>query len=72
MHGNKAKLRHPTLALLRCKANFQIFELGLIAVQIELFQFMSLALLRYKAKFQIFELSLIAVQIELLQFMSLA
>ena len=35
MYGNKAKLKCPSLALLRCKMNFEIFELGLIAVQIK-------------------------------------
>ena len=35
MHGNKAKLKLPSLALLQCKSNIQIFELGLIAVHIE-------------------------------------
>ena len=32
--GNKAKLKRPSLALLWCKSNFLISELGLIAVQI--------------------------------------
>ena len=32
VHANKAKLKFLSLALLRCKSNFQIFELGLIAV----------------------------------------
>ena len=36
MHGNKAKLKRPSLALLRCESKFGIFELGLIAVQIGL------------------------------------
>ena len=31
VHGNKAKLKRPSLALLRCKMTFEIFELGLIA-----------------------------------------
>ena len=35
MHRNKAKLKRTSLALLRCKLTFEIFELGLIAVQIE-------------------------------------
>ena len=35
VHGNKAKLKRPSLALLRCKMTFEIFELGLISVQIE-------------------------------------
>ena len=48
MHGNKAKLKRPSLALLRFKITFEIFELGLIAVQNE---------------FQVFELGPIAVQI---------
>ena len=47
MHGNKAKLKRPSLALLRCKMIFEIFELGLIAAQNE---------------FKIFELGLIAAQ----------
>ena len=34
VHGNKAKLKRPSLALLRCKSKFEMFELGLIAVQI--------------------------------------
>ena len=33
VHGNKAKLKGPSLALLRCKQTLEIFELGLIAVQ---------------------------------------
>ena len=33
VHGNKAKLKRATLALLRCKMTFEIFDLGLIAVQ---------------------------------------
>ena len=33
VHGNKAKLKPPSLALLRCKLTFEIFELDLIAVQ---------------------------------------
>ena len=33
VHGNKAKQKRPGLALLRCKMTFQIFGLGLIAVQ---------------------------------------
>ena len=37
VHGNKAKLKRLSLVLLRCKSKFEIFELGLIAVQIELF-----------------------------------
>ena len=36
VHGNKAKVKLLSLALLRCKSLFQIFELGLIAVQIEI------------------------------------
>ena len=36
MHGNKAKLKLPSLALLRFKMTFEIFELGHIAVQIGL------------------------------------
>ena len=36
MQGNKAKLKRPSLALLRCKISFEIFGLGLIAVQIGL------------------------------------
>ena len=50
MHANKAKLKRPSLALLRFKITFEIFELGLIAVQNE---------------FQVFELDPIAVQIRL-------
>ena len=33
------KLNRPRLALLRCKSKFEIFELGLIAVQIEIRHF---------------------------------
>ena len=36
VHGNKAKLKRLSLALKRCKSIFQIFEIGLIAVQIVL------------------------------------
>ena len=39
LHGNKAKLECPSLALLRYKSNFLIFELALIAVQIEFSNF---------------------------------
>ena len=39
VHGNKAKLKSPSLASLRCKSKFEIFELGLIAVQINLSNF---------------------------------
>ena len=39
MHGNKAKLSRPSLALMRGKSKFEIFKLGLIEVQIELFIF---------------------------------
>ena len=39
VHGNKAKLNVPSLALLQCKPAFEIFELGLIAVQIANFNF---------------------------------
>ena len=49
VHGNKAKLKRPSLALLRCKMTFEILKLGLIALQ---------------NHFQIFELGLIAVQNE--------
>ena len=49
VYGNKARLKCPSLALLRCKSEFKIFELGLIAVQIDII---------------IFEFGLIAVQIE--------
>ena len=34
VHGNKAKLKRPSWALLRCKSNFSIFEVGLISLQI--------------------------------------
>ena len=47
VHGNKAKLKRPSLALLRCQSKFEILVLGLIAVQIEI---------------RIFEVGLIAVQ----------
>ena len=53
MHANKAKLKPPSLASLRFKITFEIFELGLIAVQNE---------------FQIFELDLISVQISFSNF----
>ena len=33
VHGNKAKLKRSSLALLRCKMTFEIFELVLITVQ---------------------------------------
>ena len=36
VHRNKAKRKRPSLALLWCKSRFEIFELGLIAVQIGL------------------------------------
>ena len=40
VHGNKAKLKRPGLALLRCKSNFFfIFELGLIAMKLKLLKF---------------------------------
>ena len=39
VHGNKAKPKRPGLALLRCKMTFQIFGLGLIAVQNEFSNF---------------------------------
>ena len=39
VHVNKTKLKRPSLALLPCKLNILIFELGLIAVQIEFFNF---------------------------------
>ena len=47
------KLKRPSLALLRCKLTFEIFELGLIAVQNDISNFL---------------LGLIAVQIELFYF----
>ena len=79
VHGNKARLKGRSLALLRCKPNFLIFELGLNAVQIEfsdfrawpycganqIFRLSSLALFRWKSNFLIFELGLISVKIEL-------
>ena len=52
MHGNKAKLKRPSLALLRCKSRFEIFKFGLIAVRINFFEFLSLALLRCKLSFK--------------------
>ena len=39
VHGNKAKLKCLSLALLRCKSKFEIFESGLIAVQNEIRNF---------------------------------
>ena len=51
VHGNKAKLKRPSLALLQCILTFEIFEHGLIAVQITL-KFSSLALLRWKSLFR--------------------
>ena len=33
VHGHKAKLKRPSLALLRCKMTFKFFELGLSVVQ---------------------------------------
>ena len=39
VHGNKAKLKYPIVALLWCKSTFEIFELGLIAVQNDFFNF---------------------------------
>ena len=33
LHGNKVKLKRPSLAYLRWKSKFEIFELGRIAVQ---------------------------------------
>ena len=39
VHSIKVKLKRPSLALLRCKPNFSIFELGLISVQIKLSNF---------------------------------
>ena len=76
VHGNKNKLKRPSLALLRCKLTFEIFELGLISVQNDfwnfrawpycgakwLLKFSSLALLRCKLIFEIIELGLIAAQ----------
>ena len=62
MHGNKAKLKRPGLASLRCKMTFQIFGLGLIAMQNEFSKFSSLAILRSKINFQIFRLRIIVVQ----------
>ena len=37
VHANKAKLKFLSLVLLRCKSKFEIFELGLIAVQLIFF-----------------------------------
>ena len=69
LHGNKAKLKRPSLAFLRCKSKFEIFELGLIAVKNEyskfqawpycgankFFKFSSLFLLRCKLTFKNFQ-----------------
>ena len=51
-----------SLALLRCKSKFSIFELGLIAVQTD-FKIFELGLIAVQTDFKIFELGLIAVQI---------
>ena len=53
VRGNKANLKRPSLALLRCKSKFEISELGLIAMQTE---------------FEIIELGRIAAQIKLFNF----
>ena len=85
VHGNKAQLKRPSLALLRCKSKFEIFELGLIAVKIELFnfwswpycganwtfQFLILALLRCISNIRNFTLGLIAVRINFSKFQAL-
>ena len=39
VHGNKAKLKRSSLALLRCKMTFEIFELGLIAMRTDFSNF---------------------------------
>ena len=39
MQGNKGKLKRPSLASLRYKSKFEIFELGFITVQIKIRNF---------------------------------
>ena len=82
MQDNKAKLNRTSLGLLRCKPKSEIFELGLILVQIEIWNFRfwpywganwnstfsSLALLWCKSEFDIFERGLIVVQIGIRHF----
>ena len=57
-------MKFSSLALLRCKLTFKIFELGLIAVQND-FQIFELGLIAVQNDFQISEFGLIAVQIGL-------
>ena len=68
VHGNKAKLKRQTLALLRCESNFKIFELGLIAVQTDFQNFgvWPYCSANWFSKF--FGLGLIAVQTEIQNF----
>ena len=53
VHGNKAILKRPSLALLRCKLNFSFFELGHIAVQL-FFRILELCLIAVQTEFQNF------------------
>ena len=61
MHGNRAKLKRPSLTSLRCKMTFEIFERGLIAVQSD-FQIFERGLIAVQNDFQIFQRGLIAVK----------
>ena len=54
VHGNKAKLKRPSLAVLGCKSRFEIFELGLITVQSEVFFIFELGLIVVQTDFQNF------------------
>ena len=67
VYGNKAKIKRPSLVLLRCKMTFKFFELGLIAVQTD-FEIFELDLIAVQNDFPIFELGLIAVQNDFLNF----
>ena len=70
MHGNKAKLKRSSLALLRCKFFSEFLSLAIHANENlndanETLKISGLALLRCKLTFQIFEFGHIAAQIGL-------
>ena len=68
MHDNNAKLKGPSLALLRCKSKFEIFELGLLAADIKYSKFQDWPYCGANQFFEVFELGLIAGQIDFLNF----